>query len=161
MLHRWPSTGFWKDCILAELQVKMSRSCRFLIFLPHKYQVTLRAYLSFSNKCRLPISTFYGCTLRKIVWVLCIRPFHFFVYRPLGIRNPTIPPGKKKRQIHPPQKKNRKKTKNMFFSSFSSLSESPKNLDGKQKKKCVFCLHRWQDDVRLFLHRSCAHISTM
>ena len=28
---------------LADLQVKMSRSCRFLLFLPHKYQVTLRA----------------------------------------------------------------------------------------------------------------------
>ncbi len=29
------------DGILAELQVKMSGSCRFLLFLPHKYQVTL------------------------------------------------------------------------------------------------------------------------
>ncbi len=27
--------------ILAELQVKMSRSCQFLLFLPHNYQVIL------------------------------------------------------------------------------------------------------------------------
>ncbi len=34
-------TGFWKDGLLAELQVRMSRSCRLLLFLPHEYQVSL------------------------------------------------------------------------------------------------------------------------
>ncbi len=36
--------SFQKMVILAELQVKMSRSCRFLLFLTHKYQVTLSAF---------------------------------------------------------------------------------------------------------------------
>ena len=34
--------GFWKDGLLAEIQARMSRSCRFLLFLHHNYQVSLR-----------------------------------------------------------------------------------------------------------------------
>ncbi len=45
-----PFSRFWKDDILAKLQVKMSRSCRFLLFLPYKYQVSLNLILTeFSN----------------------------------------------------------------------------------------------------------------
>ncbi len=33
--------GFWKDGLLALIQAKMSRSCRFLLFLHHNYQVSL------------------------------------------------------------------------------------------------------------------------
>ncbi len=37
-MERWAKrlfVGFWKDGLLAELQARMSRSCRFLLFLPH------------------------------------------------------------------------------------------------------------------------------
>ncbi len=34
-----------KHGILVELQVKMSRGCRLLLFLPHKYQVTLTCWI--------------------------------------------------------------------------------------------------------------------
>ena len=33
--------GFWKDCLLAELQAKMSKDCRFLLFWHHNYQESL------------------------------------------------------------------------------------------------------------------------
>ncbi len=33
--------GFWKDGLLTEVQAKMSRSCRSLLFWHHNYQVTL------------------------------------------------------------------------------------------------------------------------
>ncbi len=32
---------FWKDCLLAELQAKTARGCRFLLFQHHSYEVTL------------------------------------------------------------------------------------------------------------------------
>ena len=49
-LTKRPFCGFWKDGILAELQVKMSRSCRFLLFLPHTYQVTLTYFWNDCNE---------------------------------------------------------------------------------------------------------------
>ncbi len=48
--ERWakrPFSGFWKDGLLDELQVRMSRSCRILLFLPHKYQVSLIYLIQF------------------------------------------------------------------------------------------------------------------
>ena len=42
-LHLWSvgQNGLFLDCLSAELSARMSRSCRFLLFLPHKYQVSL------------------------------------------------------------------------------------------------------------------------
>ena len=40
-LAKWLFVRFWKDCLLAELQAKMSRGCRFLLFWHHSYEVTL------------------------------------------------------------------------------------------------------------------------
>ncbi len=37
--------GFWKDGLLAELQAKMYRGCRFLLFWHHSYEVTLMGWL--------------------------------------------------------------------------------------------------------------------
>ena len=34
---KWLFVGFWKDGLLAKWQTKTSRSCIFLLFLPHKY----------------------------------------------------------------------------------------------------------------------------
>ncbi len=42
---------FWKDAILAELQAQMSRGCRFLLFLHHTYQVSLKSVLNTSSIC--------------------------------------------------------------------------------------------------------------
>ena len=44
MLHRCKRlfVRFWKDCILAELHAIMSKSCRFLLFSHHNYQVSLK-----------------------------------------------------------------------------------------------------------------------
>ncbi len=44
-MERWAKrlfVGFWKDGLSAELQAKMSRGCRFLLFWHHSYEVTLR-----------------------------------------------------------------------------------------------------------------------
>ncbi len=39
-----PFVGFWKDGLLIELQARTSKSCRFLLFLHHNYQVSLSCY---------------------------------------------------------------------------------------------------------------------
>ena len=39
-----PFSGFQKDGILAELQARVSRDCRFLVFYHHNYQLSLRVY---------------------------------------------------------------------------------------------------------------------
>ncbi len=63
----FPFLDFLKDGILAELLVKMSRSCRFLLFWAHKYQVTLRCMMKylpwqdayiFLNVCLIQTMTF-------------------------------------------------------------------------------------------------------
>ena len=43
MQKKWNSSnsGHWKDGLLAEIWARMSRSCRFLLFLHHNYQVSL------------------------------------------------------------------------------------------------------------------------
>ncbi len=44
-MERWAKrlfVGFWKDGLSTELQAKMSRGCKFLLFWHHNYQVTLR-----------------------------------------------------------------------------------------------------------------------
>ena len=43
--------GFWKDCLLAELQARMSKSRRFLLFLHHNYQVSLSKIHCITNDC--------------------------------------------------------------------------------------------------------------
>ncbi len=49
--------------LLAKLQARMSRSCQFLIFLPHKYQVSLM------------VCIWYAYPLRKMGFCICFRGF--------------------------------------------------------------------------------------
>ncbi len=41
--------GFWKDGLLAKIQARTSRSCRFLLFLHHNYQVSLIKKIKFQR----------------------------------------------------------------------------------------------------------------
>ncbi len=63
---KWLFVRFWKDCLLAELQAKMPRGCRFSLFCHHSCEVTLRLLMAAKNHFPLISLTVSTLTAEKL-----------------------------------------------------------------------------------------------